>query len=186
MEPIRDSISKQSIQSNHKYTEKSQNSINHSSRRFKLFVGGLSGDTTKSKNSYNKEHLFDYFGTFGVVQDCFVIKNSMANRSGGFGFVTMSSEETMKLVIRTQHWLRGALVDCKPALDKDNARAKEESEMKRKIFVGGLPQNLPDWELKEYFSKYGAVQKAYVVKDCKTGKTRGIFFYIKRLRICYF
>jgi len=39
--------------------------------------------------------------------------------------------------------------------------------------VAGLPKNLPDSDLSGYFSQFGEVQKAYVVKDSKTGKTRG-------------
>jgi len=52
---------------------------------------------------------------------------------------------------------------------------KDKNELKRKLFVGGLPKNLPDDELHRYFSQFGEVQKAYVVKDFRTGKTRGIF-----------
>lgn len=50
---------------------------------------------------------------------------------------------------------------------------KDEEERERKIFIGGLPKNLPDSELYDYFQKFGEIQKAYVVKDFKTGKTRG-------------
>ena len=74
-----------------------------------------------------------------------------------------------------QHIINEAKIDCKIALDKETARKKEESEMKRKIFVGGLPKNLPDSELNKYFNKFGKVEKAYVVKDGKSGKTRGNF-----------
>jgi len=36
-----------------------------------------------------------------------------------------------------------------------------------------LPKNLKDNVLREYFEKYGKIEKAYVVKNSKTGKTRG-------------
>lgn len=64
-------------------------------------------------------------------------------------------------------------IDCKVALDKNEAKLKDEEERERKIFIGGLPKNLPDSELAEYFGQFGDLQKAYVVKDFKTGKTRG-------------
>lgn len=44
--------------------------------------------------------------------------------------------------------------------------------------MGGLPKNLSDDKLEEYFSRYGFVQKCYVVKDAFTGKTRGFGFVI--------
>lgn len=59
------------------------------------------------------------------------------------------------------------------ALDKNEAKIKDEKEREKKIFIGGLPKNLPDSELSEYFEQFGQLQKAYVVKDFKTGKTRG-------------
>jgi len=62
-------------------------------------------------------------------------------------------------------------------LDKNEAKTKDEEERKRKIFVGGLPKNLPDAELSSYFRQFGKLQKAYVVKDFKTGKTRGKKFF---------
>lgn len=66
----------------------------------------------------------------------------------------------------------------KPALDREQARAKADTEQRRKIFVGGLPKNLSDDKLEEYFSRFGFVQKCYVVKDAFTGKTRGFGFVI--------
>ena len=69
-------------------------------------------------------------------------------------------------------------MECKEALGKESARTKELDERRRKIFVGGLPKNLPDKELVNYFSKFGPVQKGYVVRDSITGNTRGFGFVI--------
>lgn len=63
-------------------------------------------------------------------------------------------------------------------MDKTKAKNKDEEEKRRKLFVGALPKNLPDSLLREYFSKFGELEKAYVVKDSKTGKTRGFGFVI--------
>jgi RNA recognition motif-containing protein len=51
-------------------------------------------------------------------------------------------------------------------------------ERQKKLFVGALPKNLEDQKLREYFSDFGEVDKAYVVKDFKTGKTRGFGFVV--------
>jgi len=69
-------------------------------------------------------------------------------------------------------------VECKEALGKESARTKELDERRRKIFVGGLPKNLPDKELVNYFSQFGPIQKGYVVRDSITGNTRGFGFVI--------
>ena len=52
----------------------------------KLFVGGLSWDTTD-------ESLKSFFSSAGTVVSANVIKDKYTGRSRGFGFVEMSSEK---------------------------------------------------------------------------------------------
>ena len=52
----------------------------------KLFVGGLSYETTEAT-------LREIFSKAGTVESATVIIDKMSNRSKGFGFVEMSSEE---------------------------------------------------------------------------------------------
>lgn len=51
----------------------------------KLYVGGLSYDTTQDK-------LKEMFAEAGTVESATVIMDRMSGRSKGFGFVEMSSE----------------------------------------------------------------------------------------------
>lgn len=44
------------------------------------------------------------------------------------------------------------------------------------IFVAGLPYDLDDAELLEFFEKFGAVKSAKVAMDRETGKSRGFGF----------
>jgi RNA recognition motif-containing protein len=102
-----------------------------------------------------------------------VVYNPNTKKSGGFGFVTIKNDEKVSKIMESEHFIKGARVDLKEALDKTNAKNKEEDEMKRKLFVGALPKNLPDSELKAFFENYGKIEKAYVIKDHRSGKTRG-------------
>lgn len=77
-----------------------------------------------------------------------------------------------------QHQIKGSILDIKEALSKSEAKQKEIEERQRKLFIGGLPKNLKDSYLYEYFRQFGPLQKAYVVKDYKTGNTRGFGFVI--------
>jgi len=52
----------------------------------KLFVGGLSYDTTE-------DTLKETFAQAGTVESAIIITDKMSGRSKGFGFVEMSSEE---------------------------------------------------------------------------------------------
>lgn len=47
---------------------------------------------------------------------------------------------------------------------------------KRKIFVGGLPHNLTDGELKSYFDSFGTIVDAVVIHDKEYSKPRGFGF----------
>lgn len=58
----------------------------------KLYVGGLSYDTTDAT-------LKETFSQAGTVDSATIIIDRMANRSKGFGFVEMSSEEEAKKAI---------------------------------------------------------------------------------------
>ncbi len=58
----------------------------------KLFVGSLSWNTTD-------DTLRDFFATAGTVVSASVIKDRETDRSKGFGFVEMSSDEEAKTAI---------------------------------------------------------------------------------------
>ncbi|MBN2015379.1 RNA-binding protein [Candidatus Dojkabacteria bacterium] len=58
----------------------------------KLFVGGISWDTTE-------EGLKELFEQVGKVTEVVIIKDKFSGRSKGFGFVTMEKEEDAKKAI---------------------------------------------------------------------------------------
>ena len=58
----------------------------------KLYVGGLSYDTTEAT-------LKETFAQAGTVESATIIIDKMTNRSKGFGFVEMSTEEEAQKAI---------------------------------------------------------------------------------------
>jgi len=60
----------------------------------KLYVGGLSYDTTEAT-------LKDTFAAVGTVETATIIMDKMTGRSKGFGFVEMATEEEAKKAIET-------------------------------------------------------------------------------------
>ena len=48
--------------------------------------------------------------------------------------------------------------------------------MAKKLYVGGLPYSTTDAELKDAFSKAGAVDSATVIIDKMTGRSKGFGF----------
>jgi len=59
----------------------------------KLYVGGLSYDTTE-------DQLREEFAKFGAVESATVIRDRYSDRSKGFGFVEMSSDSEAEEAIR--------------------------------------------------------------------------------------
>ena len=48
----------------------------------------------------------------------------------------------------------------------------------RKLFVGALPQEAKDTDIKEYFSTYGEIENINLKMDPMTGRSRGFAFIV--------
>ena len=48
----------------------------------------------------------------------------------------------------------------------------------RKLFVGALPQDAKDADIKEYFESYGEIENVNLKMDAMTGRSRGFAFVI--------
>ncbi|XP_065129133.2 heterogeneous nuclear ribonucleoprotein A0, like [Paramisgurnus dabryanus] len=136
----------------------------------KLFVGGLNVQTTD-------DGLRNHFEQYGVLTDCVVVMNQQLQRSRCFGFVTYSSvEEADAAIAARPHVVDGNTVDLKRAVAREDAVRPEALAKVKKIFVGGLKDDIEEEHLSDYFSQFGAVEKAQVLTDKDTGKKRGFGF----------
>ena len=84
----------------------------------KLFVGGISWDTTE-------DSLKTFFSQFGTVVSASIITDKYTGRSKGFGFVEMSSEEEAKAAMEKGNGqpLDGrniAVNEAKPQVPREN------------------------------------------------------------------
>ncbi|XP_028815967.1 heterogeneous nuclear ribonucleoprotein A0-like [Denticeps clupeoides] len=141
-----------------------------SSQLCKLFVGGLNVQTTDAG-------LRQHFEQYGTITDCVVVQNQTLQRSRCFGFVTYSTaEEADAAMAARPHVVDGNNVDLKRAVAREDAGRPEALAKVKKIFVGGLKDDIEDEHLKEYFSQYGLIEKAEVITDKDTGKKRGFGF----------
>uniref|UniRef100_A0A672SYP1 RRM domain-containing protein n=1 Tax=Sinocyclocheilus grahami TaxID=75366 RepID=A0A672SYP1_SINGR len=136
----------------------------------KLFVGGLNVQTTD-------EGLRAHFEQYGQLTDCVVVMNQPLQRSRCFGFVTYSSvEEADAAMAARPHVVDGNNVDLKRAVAREDAGRPEALAKVKKIFVGGLKDDIEDEHLQEYFSQFGVIEKAQAITDKDTGKKRGFGF----------
>ncbi|XP_055651707.1 heterogeneous nuclear ribonucleoprotein D0 isoform X4 [Falco peregrinus] len=133
-------------------------------RPVKMFIGGLSWDTTK-------KDLKDYFSKFGEVVDCTLKLDPITGRSRGFGFVLFKESESVdKVMDQKEHKLNGKVIDPK------RAKAMKTKEPVKKIFVGGLSPDTPEEKIREYFGGFGEVESIELPMDNKTNKRRGFCF----------
>lgn len=142
-----------------------------SNEKGKMFIGGLSWETTH-------DNLLRHFSRYGEVVDCVVMKNPETGRSRGFGFITFQDPNNVDLVLQnTPHILDSRTIDPKPC----NPRAGMVRTTRRnlngyKVFLGGLPSNLTETDLRNFFSQYGKVTEVVIMYDQEKKKSRGFGF----------
>ncbi|KAM8961320.1 DAZ-associated protein 1 isoform 2-T2 [Pelodytes ibericus] len=149
----------------------------------KLFVGGLDWSTTQ-------ETLRNYFSQYGEVVDCVIMKDKATNQSRGFGFVKFKDPNCVGTVLASRpHTLDGRNIDPKPCtprgMQPERTRPREgwqqkeprsESSKSNKIFVGGIPHNCGETELKDYFNRFGVVTEVVMIYDAEKQRPRGFGF----------
>jgi len=145
-----------------------QNNIMEEDERGKLFVGGLSWETTQ-------ENLSRYFCRFGDIIDCVVMKNNESGRSRGFGFVTFADPTNVNHVLANgPHTLDGRTIDPKPCNPRTLQKPKKGGGYK--VFLGGLPSNVTETDLRTFFGRYGKVTEVVIMYDQEKKKSRGFGF----------
>jgi len=142
-----------------------------SQQPIKIFVGGFRIDTEEPE-------LYKHFSAFGTISDVMIIRNRTTNISKGYGFISTRSTQTYERIMATKHELNGRILDCFPGFKKNGNPELFEKICGLKIFVGGVSVETTDKDLWDYFATYGAVRKAYVIRDPHTNRSRKFGFVI--------
>eukprot|EP00043_Microstomoeca_roanoka_P005523 m.56285 g.56285 ORF g.56285 m.56285 type:complete len:211 (+) comp13007_c1_seq3:335-967(+) len=139
----------------------------------KIFVGSLDSQTTR-------EELLAYFEKFGSITDCVVMTDQHGSRSRGFGFVTFKEAGSVEQVLTSgPHEVAGRAIDPKRALPRHHSEDASQQQPKvRKVFLGGLPHDAKEAEIKEFFSQYGPVEDVIIQYDRMSGRPRGFGFVV--------
>ncbi|XP_043924917.1 heterogeneous nuclear ribonucleoprotein A0 [Protopterus annectens] len=136
----------------------------------KLFIGGLNLQTTEAT-------LREHFEKFGELTDCVVVVNPLTKRSRCFGFVTYANAaEADSAMAATPHVLDGNNVELKRAVAREDAGKPGVHAKVKKIFVGGIKEDLEEEDLNNHFSQFGEIDKVEIIADKQSGKKRGFGF----------
>ncbi|XP_019871255.2 RNA-binding protein squid [Aethina tumida] len=126
----------------------------------KIFVGGLSQDTTEV-------HIKEYFSKYGSIEAIRLKTDPNTGNSKGFAFVVFASPEPLEAIFaKSEHTINNKKVDVQKANIKEG-----------KLFVGGITAEMSEDEIKEHFGQFGKVIKAEFPID-KTKNQRKAFCFI--------
>ena len=65
----------------------------------------------------------------------------------------------------------------------DTTEVNVVNEDERKLFVGGLPQDAKDTDIKEHFGQFGEIDGVNLKTDPATGRSRGFAFVVSEATI---
>jgi len=126
-----------------------------------IYVGNL--DDTIDEND-----LKSAFEVFGELLNVKVVRDPVTNKSKNIGFISFSNKPDAEKAIRDMH---GAMLKTRPIktnwATRNSNQKKEEldyDEVYREtestnctVYVGGIPANCPDAQLRRHFDDYGKI-----------------------------
>jgi len=153
------------------YREESEPEMDENPTR--IFVGRLPNDTTK-------DELRDHFSSFGEITNVVIPSNQ--STSGGdqklYGFVSFKDTKSFwKVLGAAPHTLKEYKIEVIEARPKGYRGPNlQNSPPEPRIFVGRIPENVNEGDLKQYFNQFGDVKDVFRPKS--NAKDQSYFVFI--------
>jgi hypothetical protein len=130
-----------------------------------LFVGGIPATMSEAEI----EHHFKRHCKVSKVR---IMREKKTLEPKGFAFVTLADATAVSAVLKVAHVIAGRKVDVQLASRKGEKKDWKEEQKQKRLFVSNLPNNLGNEELAHYFSQYGQIRNAYIIKDFMTDQSK--------------
>jgi hypothetical protein len=165
----------------------------------KIFVGGF-GPLIKEQDMRN------HFGKFGPITSTNVVKNFKKGFNKGYGFVVCGDKDTVQRILKHDQVIGNQVsltqirykwrifspqvcsefknnlgdrhVTCSLAHGGSNRQADMQQMINTRVHVTRLGPSVTNYHLELYFSKFGEVKKAFVIRHHKTKKSK-YFGYVE-------
>jgi len=139
---------------------------------YKIFVGGIHPDSSR-------ENLLDFFLQYGEVVSIDIPVNKKTGALKGFCFVQFANRDDYEKSLQVKRpEVSGRFVSIKPALKMKDAEEEQENSQKRKLFVRNIPASADEVQIKTAFQIHYPVEKVMLVRNPKTGGSRGIGYVV--------
>nr|VZI38336.1 unnamed protein product [Spirometra erinaceieuropaei] len=138
-----------------------------------------------AQSAVTESELTAYFSQFGSIEEVRVVRDLLTGESLGFGFVTFADDKAFKRgVLKACHFLGRSRLLVRLSVDSARSRGssalgaiKPEKSLDwdldpKRLFVGDLLGATEECDLYEYFSKFGIVTEATVLKNTRRSDGR--------------
>ncbi|OWK00161.1 hypothetical protein Celaphus_00015701 [Cervus elaphus hippelaphus] len=93
------------------------------------------------------------------------------------GLLTYSCvEEVDAAILARPHKVDGCVVEPKRAVSREDSVKPGARLTVKKTFVSGIKEDTEEYNLRDYFEKYGKIETIEVMEDRQSGKKRGFAF----------
>jgi RNA recognition motif-containing protein len=135
-------------------TNKSVNNLD-AQEEFKLFLGCIPG-------SANEEDLLPILLQFASIKNL-QLERRKNKKCSGYGKITVDSISAYEALLNSRPLYKERELQILPFLEKTDLVKSQLQFNQRRIVVAQLEKSTTEDELAEYFSRFGAIEKSFVV-----------------------
>jgi len=139
--------------------------------------------------SITEQHLTDAFSAHGKVANAVIMRDGNG-KSKGFGFVNFEDPESAKIAVEMMNgskmgpkniWVGRAQKKSERQAELRNKFEQMKMERMNKyqgvnLYIKNLDDTIDDEKLRQEFSQFGSITSAVVMRDEKTGRSKGVGF----------